>query len=116
MLRFERALCVDPFEIVEHRIRGSRVARTQVGESWLVLVCPHDPESVPGRHLAEHGEGFFLISFGYRDVVKQLEYLESGGLQPDDRELRNGILNWHVADIGEVNGALLQMTQDTNAN
>jgi methylmalonyl-CoA/ethylmalonyl-CoA epimerase len=49
MTRFEQALGVAPFEVIEHRPRGAQVARTRIGESWIVLVSPYDPESVPGR-------------------------------------------------------------------
>jgi methylmalonyl-CoA/ethylmalonyl-CoA epimerase len=80
MTRFEQALGVAPFEVIEHRPRGAQVARTRIGQSWIVLVSPYDPESVPGRHLARHGEGFFLLSIGYDDIVKQLERLEASGV------------------------------------
>jgi len=112
MPRFERSLGVNPFEVIEHRPRGARVARTRIGQSWLVLVCPYDPVSVPGRHLAKHGEGFFLLSLGYDDIVKQLEKLESSGVQVTDREPRDGILDWRIADIGDVHGAFIQLTQE----
>ena len=32
--------------------RGVRTALFRVGETWIVLVQPTDPEGVPGRHLA----------------------------------------------------------------
>ena len=112
MARFEDALGVDPFELIDYRPRGARVARARIGESWFVLVCPYDPESVPGRYLAEHGEGFFLLSLGYEDIVKQLERLEASGVEAVDQAPRAGILDWLVADIGDLNGAKMQLTQD----
>ena len=112
MSRFERALGVDPFEVIDYRPRGARVARARIGESWFVLVCPYDPESVPGRYLAKHGEGFFLLSLGYEDIVQQLERLEACGVEAVDPAPRAGILDWCVADIGDLNGARMQLTQD----
>lgn len=112
MARFERALGVEPFEVIDHRPRGARVARTRVGESWLVLVSPYDPASVPGRHLAKHGEGFFLLSLGYEDIVRQLERLEANGVEVVDPTPRHGILDWRVADMGALHGATLQLTDD----
>ena len=97
--RFERLLDLEPFETVDHAPRGSRVARTKVGESWLVLVCPYDPDSAPGRHLQEHGEGFFLLSVGTEEM-------------PGDAAIRDGILDWKVADVGEAWGSILQLTHD----
>ncbi len=92
--RFESELGLAPFEIVDHAPRGARVARSRVGDSWLVLVAPYDADSVPGRHLEEHGEGFFLLSL----AVDELD------------ESRAGILDWRVHDLGEINGANLQLT------
>ncbi len=103
---FERTLSVDPFIVVDHPLRGASAARTRVGECWLVLVCPYDAESVPGRFLAEHGEGFFLLSMGVEDLAQSLEQLGS------DAKERAGILDWRVADIGIVHGALMQLTED----
>ena len=116
MARFERGLGLDPFEIIDHRPRGARVARSRLGESWLVLVSPYDPASVPGRFLADHGEGFFLISLGYEDIVQQLEQLEASGVDIVDQVPRDGIHDWRVADIGDVNGAMMQITQDNPAD
>jgi methylmalonyl-CoA/ethylmalonyl-CoA epimerase len=116
MARFERALGVDPFQVVDHQPRGARVARTRVGESWLVLVSPHDPASVPGRYLAEHGEGFFLLSVGHDDIVQQLERLDASGIEAIDQVPRNGILDWRVADIGDLHGAKMQLTDDSLAD
>jgi methylmalonyl-CoA/ethylmalonyl-CoA epimerase len=116
MMRFERVLEVDPFQVVDHRPRGARVARTRVGESWFVLVCPYDPASVPGRYLAKHGEGFFLLSLGYEDIVQQLERLEAGGVAVVDQAPRDGVLDWLVADIGDLHGAKMQLTQENPAD
>jgi methylmalonyl-CoA/ethylmalonyl-CoA epimerase len=113
MARFEDALGLDPFEVIDYRQRGARVARTRIGESWLVLVSPYDPASVPGRYLAEHGEGFFLMSLGYEDIVQQLGRLEASGVELVDQSPRDGILDWRVADIGDLHGAKVQITDDT---
>jgi methylmalonyl-CoA/ethylmalonyl-CoA epimerase len=113
MARFEDALGLDPFEVIDYRQRGARVARTRVGESWLVLVSPYDPASVPGRYLAEHGEGFFLLSLGYEDIVQQLGRLEASDVELVDQSPRDGILDWRVADIGDLHGAKVQLTDDT---
>jgi methylmalonyl-CoA/ethylmalonyl-CoA epimerase len=116
MAQFERALGVAPFQVVDYQPRGARVARTRVGESWLVLVSPYDPASVPGRYLADHGEGFFLVSLGYEDIVQQLERLESEGIAVIDMAPRDGILDWRVADIGDLHGAKMQLTDDSLAD
>ena len=112
MDRFERLLDVEPFSLVEHAPRGANCARTRVGETWLVLVCPYDDDSVPGKYLARNGEGVFLVSFGVDDLAAQLDVLEHGGIEPTDNAPRSGILDWKVADVGEIHGAIVQLTQD----
>jgi len=109
---YERTLGVDPFVVVDHPLRGASVARTRVGECWLVLVCPYDGESVPGRFLAEHGEGFFLLSLGVEDLAETIEQLAADGIECTDSAARAGILDWCVADVGAVHGALMQLTED----
>ena len=98
MPRFETALGLAPFDIVDHAPRGARVARSRIGESWFVLVEPYDEQSVPGQHLAHHGEGFFLLSVA----------------TDDDFEWRDGILDWKVSDLGNLFGATLQVTRESN--
>jgi methylmalonyl-CoA/ethylmalonyl-CoA epimerase len=110
--RFQNILRLEPFEFIDHAPRGARIARTRLGDAWFVLVCPDDPESVPGRFLAAHGEGFFLISVGTDDLEAHLQQLDSVGESLIDPVPRDGILDWRVAEVGEVHGVLLQLTQD----
>ncbi len=109
--QFERVLGTAPFESVDHAPRGAKVARTRLGETWLVLVAPYDPDSVPGRFLEARGEGFFLLSVATADLEAELERLSAAGVELADRKPRDGILDWRVADIGEVCGAVLQFTE-----
>ena len=109
---FEHLLGLSPFEFIDHASRGTKVARSAIGDAWFVLVCPYDPDSAPGRFLAEHGEGFFLLSVGTNNLDERLQQLETAGLKPIDSKRRNGILDWHVADIAEVHGVLLQLAEE----
>ena len=65
---FEHLLGLSPFEFVDHSSRGAKVARSPIGDAWFVLVCPYDPDSVPGRFLAEHGEGLDITLVESPDV------------------------------------------------
>ena len=113
MARYERTLGVDPFVVVDHPTRNARVARSRVGESWLVLVSPYDADSAPGRYLEKNGEGFFLLSLGVDNLAQRLEQLESDGVDTVDAVSRAGILDWRVADIGDLHGAKMQLTDDS---
>ena len=107
--KFETLFGLTPFVTVDHPVRGARVARSKVGESWIVLVCPYDPDSVPGRYLAEHGEGLFLLSLGVEALDAEIERLATLGNHAVPRE---GILDWRIADVGELGTAVLQLTED----
>ena len=100
--QFAQRLGTAAFTVVDHAPRGAHIARTRIGESWLVLVCPYDKESVPGKFLEENGEGFFMLSVGSDDLATDFP----------GAAMRDGILDWQVADIGDVHGALLQLTRD----
>ena len=107
--KFETLFGLTPFVTVDHPVRGAHIARSKVGESWIVLVCPYDPDSVPGRYLAEHGEGLFLLSLGVEAFDAEIERLASLGVRAEPRE---GILDWRIADVGELGTAVLQLTAD----
>jgi methylmalonyl-CoA/ethylmalonyl-CoA epimerase len=109
----ERYAVLEPGEVLFEELqgRGVRTARFRVGESWIVLVQPTDPDGVPGQYLARHGEGLFLLSF----EVESLE--ESRATLPPellDGDCRRGVENWLVSDLAseEFFGAQLQRTQE----
>ena len=60
--RYRDLLGIDGFILDELPGRGVITARVALGDQWLVLVQPADHDGIAGRHLAQHGEGFFLIS------------------------------------------------------
>lgn len=109
---FEQRLGIEPFATVDHAPRGAHVARSKLGETWIILVCPYDADSLPARFLAQHGEGFFLLSVGTTDLAGELERLMDSGVKAVG-DIREGILDWRVADVGELHGALVQLTDDS---
>lgn len=103
---FEAKLGLQPFTNFDHAMRGSRIAKSRIGDTAFVLVCPYDEQSVPGRFLNEHGEGFFMLSLGVDDLDSAI------GQLPEHGPVRDGIDGWRVADIGVWFGADLQLTDD----
>lgn len=91
--------------------RGVRTARFPVGESWIVLVQPTDGEGAPGRYLAAHGEGLFLLSFQVDSLDRALQALDQQVLSG---EPRTGLDGWQVADLSPEAffGAQLQLVED----
>jgi methylmalonyl-CoA/ethylmalonyl-CoA epimerase len=110
--RYREVFQIADFRLEELPHRGVRTARFPVGESWVVLVEPTDPDSVPGRHLARHGEGLFLLSFEVADagVVDALDAREPGVVR--NTQPRDGLADWQVYDLdaGALFGATLQLT------
>ncbi|HNP65035.1 MAG TPA: VOC family protein [Woeseiaceae bacterium] len=110
---YQRILGLGPFEFEDLLERGVRTARTRLGDVWIVLVSPQDEESIVGRYLREHGEGFLLLSFGVDDLdLAMLDLSKRGAMAPDSKP-RSGILGWPVADLDteETLGARFHLTQ-----
>lgn len=112
--RYQQVLGVDEMIFAELEHRGMRCARFSVGGTWIVLVQPTDPEGVPGRHLAEHGEGLFLMSF-------EVDSLEDAALITEQKsgrflsdEPRQGLEDWRVLDLDpdQFFGARLQLISE----
>ena len=112
--RYSDSLDIGEWLYDEHPARPVLTARARIGESWLVLVQPLDQESPPARHLKENGEGFFLVSFEVDDITAAIERAEKSGASLIDREARQGILNWQVADLQleTEKGARLQLVEE----
>lgn len=91
--------------------RGVRGARFRLGESWLVLVQPTRPDSVPGRYLAEHGEGFFLLSLGVSFLDAEIARLGEDHFAGPPRR---GVDQWLVRDLDPTltGGVQLQLTEE----
>ena len=107
-------LGIDSFQYGELDGRGVRTARFRVGQTWLVLVQPTDPDSVPGRHLAEHGEGLFLLSLGVDSVETAVSDIKSRGGEFVGESPRRGLESWQVIDLdsSQFFGAQIQLCEE----
>jgi methylmalonyl-CoA/ethylmalonyl-CoA epimerase len=110
---YQSTLGLGPFEYEDLPERGVSTARARVGDVWIVLVSPHGEDSVAGRHLRDHGEGFFLMSFGVDNLNQALTELAQRGALPTDGSARPGILDWRVADLATEDslGVRFHLTQ-----
>ena len=79
--------------------RGVKSARFKLGDTWLVLLEPLDADNVPGRHLAKHGEGFFLISYRVNDLDTASAVIGAQGIEVLDAKARAGLADWRVKDL-----------------
>jgi len=90
--------------------RGVNIARFDLGQTWVVLVQPNRPGTVPAEYLERHGEGFFLISFGTDSLQAEIERL---GEATFDGPVRTGLDDWTIRDmdIAGTFGAQLQYVE-----
>ncbi len=111
--RYQTLFDIQPDATSTLAARGVRTARFKLGDVWLVLVQPTNPDSVPGRHLAEHGEGFFLISFQVDDVESASATLQERGGRLLQKAPRQGLGDWRVIDLDPADtfGAQMQFTE-----
>lgn len=96
---YQSKLGLGPFEYEDLPQRNVSTARVLVGGVWIVLVSPHGEDSTVGRYLKDHGEGFFLMSFGVNNLDEALAEFAKRGTLSGDGEARPGILDWRVADL-----------------
>ena len=113
--RFQAVLGKPPDRTDELADRGVLTASFKLGETWLVIVQPTRADSTPGRHLAERGEGFFLLSLETDDLVADAQRIDvSGVVGMAMAEPRQGIKNWRVMDLQPADtwGEQLQLVQE----
>jgi methylmalonyl-CoA/ethylmalonyl-CoA epimerase len=97
--RYRDLLGIEGFILEELPERGVITARVALGEQWLVLVQPVDPTGIPGRHLAEHGEGFFLISYAVNNLQQAAARVVENGSNMTSAQPRQGLQGWQVQDV-----------------
>ena len=114
--RYQQTLGINKMLYGDLSQRGVRTARFRVGETWIVLVQPTDPEGVPGRHLAEHGEGLFLLSFEVDSVADTVSEIKARGGQFSAEQPRQGLEDWQVVDLDPAQffGVQLQLTEQAS--
>ena len=111
---YTRLLGTDVFIKEGLRDRGVITARARVGEQWLVLVQPTERDSIPGRYLEQHGEGFFLMSLEVGNMESAVTELAERGIDTTSNTDRKGLLDWWVRDLdmSMTHGAQLQLCEE----
>lgn len=111
--RYQQTLGITEMLYGDLSQRGVRTARFLVGQTWIVLVQPTDPQGVPGRHLAEHGEGLFLLSLEVESLDAAVDGIKARGGKFSSDQSRRGLEDWQVVDLdpGQFFGAQLQLVE-----
>ncbi len=112
--QYRTAFSLDSIEYGELSARGVRTARFRAGETWIVLVQPTDPQSEPGKHLAEKGEGLFLLSFEVASLDSASEAIANTVQGVSKTPPRTGLDGWQVQDLEPAAffHANLQLTEE----
>ena len=97
--KYQSLLGIQEFIIDDLPGRGVKTARAKVGDQWIVLVQPVDMTGIPGKHLQEHGEGFFLISYEVDNLEAAAQQAKASGCIMTSDEPRSGLENWKIWDI-----------------
>lgn len=112
--RYRDAFSLEEIEYGDLSARGVKTARFRAGETWIVLVQPTDPEGEPGKHLAEKGEGLFLLSFEVDSLESASQAIEDSVHGLSRTPPRCGLDDWQVQDLepAAFYGANLQLTEE----
>ncbi len=114
VLKYKDLFDLDAITIESLPERGVRTARFKLNGVWIVLVQPVDEDSEPMRHLRQHGEGLYLVSFAVDNLDAATESFVAKGAINKATQSREGLQGWRVIDLepDAVFGALIQLTED----
>ncbi|MEZ5514953.1 MAG: VOC family protein [Steroidobacteraceae bacterium] len=112
--RYARLFNVEVGAREELFARGVVTRRFRCGATWIVLVQPTRPDSLPAKRLAERGEGLFLLSFAVRDLDAAAATVRTAGGRTTTNEPRTGLDGWRIIDVepADLFGADIQLCQD----
>ncbi len=97
--------------------RGVELARFRLGETWIVLVQPTQPDSPVQKFLEQHGEGFFHIAYEVENLGAMVSDLKVKGVKLMKDSPRRGLEGWELADLelDETFGLMTQLVDSASA-
>jgi methylmalonyl-CoA/ethylmalonyl-CoA epimerase len=90
-------LSLEHREVVEDQMVEE--AMFPLGDSYLQLLAPTDPESTVSRFLERRGEGLHHIGYEVEDLESTLQALRTSGVPLIDEEPRSGSRGTRVAFV-----------------
>lgn len=111
--RYQKLLGITISQRDELPERGVKTARVRLGETWIVLVQPTASNGVPARHLQQHGEGFFLISYQVEDLAIAAAKVAASSGTAVIAKPRQGLDDWQLLDLSadDLFGVSTQLVQ-----
>jgi methylmalonyl-CoA/ethylmalonyl-CoA epimerase len=97
--------------------RGVELARFRLGQTWIVLVQPTQPDSPVQKFLEKHGEGFFHIAYEVENLGAMVSHLKAKGVKFMQDSPRPGLEGWQLADLelDETFGLMTQLVDSMSA-
>jgi methylmalonyl-CoA/ethylmalonyl-CoA epimerase len=93
--------------------QGVEEAMLPVGDSFVQLIAPLDPDGPVGRFLATKGEGMHHVAFAVPDIEGALAHLAAQGAQLVDAEPRPGGRGARIAFVHprDFAGTLVELVE-----
>jgi len=97
--------------------RGVELARFRLGDTWIVLVQPLQPDSPVQKLLEQHGEGFFHIAYEVENLGAMVSDLKAKGVKLMKDSPRRGLDGWQLTDLEmeETFGLMTQLVDSASA-
>jgi methylmalonyl-CoA/ethylmalonyl-CoA epimerase len=85
-----------------------------LGDAWVQLVAPLDPDTPVGRFLARRGEGIHHVGYAVPSVQAALDHLGAEGVQLVDEKPRTGSGGTTIAFVHPkgTGGVLVELVEE----
>jgi methylmalonyl-CoA/ethylmalonyl-CoA epimerase len=111
---YERVLGLDPAheEIIQDQ--GVHEVLYRLGDSWVQLVSPLEPDTPVGRFLAKRGEGLHHVGYSVANVASALGELQAAGVETIDQVPRIGSGGTTIAFAHpkSAHGVLIELVEE----
>jgi methylmalonyl-CoA epimerase len=110
---YEQALGLEVAGYDEVEGFGVRVAMLNIGESYLELLEPTEPDSPVAKFMAKRGQGLHHVAVRVENIAEAVERLKASGIRLIDPNPRPGAHNTRVVFIhpSSTNGVLLELVE-----
>jgi methylmalonyl-CoA/ethylmalonyl-CoA epimerase len=111
---YKTTLGLEPRFVKEVNDQKIRVASFKLGESWLELFEPTDPNSTIAAFIAKRGEGIHHVALAVDNIRETLDAAQKAGATPIDREPRVGAEGQLIAFLHpkSTRGTLVELCQE----
>jgi methylmalonyl-CoA/ethylmalonyl-CoA epimerase len=92
---------------------GIRIAPVAVGEAFIGVIAPLEPNGPHARFLERRGEGLYLLSLGVERLATAIDWLRSRSVQIGDPVAAGEASSFAIISPRSANGVLVQLVERT---